>query len=67
MTIPGGSALEAEHTVHITPPKVDTPLVEVPMTQALAAQLKSKALNGNPANDDPYLLIFYAVGLWIAC
>jgi hypothetical protein len=48
-----------------TPPEVDTSSVEAPMTQALVAQLGSKAPDDAPVDDDPDLLNFVAVMSWI--
>jgi hypothetical protein len=56
--------------VHTTPPKVDqvdTSSAEAPMTQALVAQLGSKASDATPADNDPDPLIFTVVKSEIAC
>jgi hypothetical protein len=69
LTIPGGSASAVELMVRTTPPNVDkedTSSAEAPMTWALVARPGSKALDDNPADDDPDLLNFYAVESWIA-
>jgi hypothetical protein len=59
-----------EPIVHTTPPKedkADTSLSEVPTAQALVAQLRTKALDDNLVDDDPYLLNFTMVGFEIVC
>jgi hypothetical protein len=56
--------------VHTTLPKVDkagTSSAEVPMAQALVAQLRSKTPDDNPANDDPSLLNSTEVESKIIC
>jgi hypothetical protein len=57
-------------TVHTILPKednVDTSSAEAPTAQALVARPGSKALDNNPADDDPDLLNFTAVESGIAC
>jgi hypothetical protein len=56
--------------VRTTPPKedkVDTSSAEVPMAQALAARLGSKASDDNLADNDPDLLNFTAADSEIVC
>jgi hypothetical protein len=53
-----------------TPPMVDmadTSLAEAPMAHALVAQLRSKAPDDAPVDDDPDLLNFTATVSWIGC
>jgi hypothetical protein len=59
-----------EPKVRTTLPKVDkvgTSSMEVPMAQALVARPRSKAPDGNLADDDPGLLNFTAVESEIIC
>jgi hypothetical protein len=59
LTIPSGSASEAEPTVRTTPPKVgkaDTSSAEVPMVPTLVAQPGSKALDDTAFDNDLMLL-----------
>jgi hypothetical protein len=70
LTIPGVSALVAEFMDRTTPPMVDmadTSLAEAPMAHALVAQLRSKAPDDAPVDDDPDLLNFTATVSWIGC
>jgi hypothetical protein len=56
--------------VHTTPPKedkVDTSLTEAATAQAFVARSGSKALDDNPADNDPDILNFDAVESEIIC
>jgi hypothetical protein len=53
--------------VRTTLPKVGTSSVEVPMAQALVARLRSKASDGNLADNDPSLLNFITAEFEIIC